>query len=425
VTAIGDQTTAEGAAKGVSFTVGDAQTAAGDLTVTVASSNPTLLPNGALALGGSGADRTLTLTPAAGQSGTATVTVTVADAGGLTATRSFTLTVTPAAQPLQPGPSLVGVPQFAVGSDVGGTVRFFNPDGSERLNVTPFPGSTGGVRVAAGDFNGDGVPDVVVGTGPGGPSHVRVLDGTDGHELFAVDPFEASFTGGVFVAAGDVNGDGVADLVISPDEGGGPRVRVFSGKGFGQLADFFGIDDPNFRGGARAALADLNGDGVADLLVSAGFQGGPRVAGFDGKTVGSAAPVKLFGDFFAFEDTVRNGVYLTAGDVNGDGFADLIAGGGPGGGPRVSVFDGRGLVQSDTPNRTVDFFAGDASNRDGVRLAVKNLDGDDLADLVVGVRAGDGSQVLGYSGTELAKASPAPDLNFDAFPGLNGGVFVG
>src|SRR5204863_4922946 len=97
----------------------------------------------------------------------------------------------------------------------------------------------------------------------------------------------------VYVAAGDVTGDGVADLVITPDEGGGPRVRVFSGNGFGLLADFFGIDDPNFRGGARAAVGDVNGDGAGDLVVAAGFQGGPRVAGFDGRSL-ATGPVKLF-----------------------------------------------------------------------------------------------------------------------------------
>src|SRR5205085_4562751 len=114
-------------------------------------------------------------------------------------------------------------------------------------------------------FTGDGVADLVVGTGPGSATHVRVLDGVDQHELFALDPFEASFVGGVFVAAGDLTGDGVADLVVTPDEGGGPRARVFSGAGFTQVADFFGIDDPGFRGGARAAVGDLDGDGVGDL----------------------------------------------------------------------------------------------------------------------------------------------------------------
>src|SRR5204863_754421 len=88
---------------------------------------------------------------------------------------------------------------------------------------------TGGARVAVGDVNGDGKADTIIGTGPGRPTLVRVLDGVTGGELFTIQPFEASFTGGVFVTAGDVNGDGKADIVITPDEGGGPRVSIYSG----------------------------------------------------------------------------------------------------------------------------------------------------------------------------------------------------
>jgi hypothetical protein len=91
---VADQTTAEDTATGaVAFTVGDAETAADSLTVTASSSNPTLMPTANLVLGGSGSSRTLTMTPAANQSGTATITLTVSD-GALTASDSFVLTVT-------------------------------------------------------------------------------------------------------------------------------------------------------------------------------------------------------------------------------------------------------------------------------------------------------------------------------------------
>lgn len=75
------------------FTVGDVQTAAASLVVSVASSNPTLVPATSVLLGGSGANRTLTLNPAIGQFGTATIYVNVTDAGGLTSTASFQLYV--------------------------------------------------------------------------------------------------------------------------------------------------------------------------------------------------------------------------------------------------------------------------------------------------------------------------------------------
>ena len=70
-------------------------------------------------------------------------------------------------------------------------------------------------------------------------------------------------------------------------------------------------------------------------------------------------------------------------------------------------------------------FAGDTGNRGGVRVAVKNLDGDNLADLVAGAGTGAGSRVTAYLGKDLSAGSTAEDLSFDAIPGFGGGVFFG
>ncbi len=367
------------------------------------------------------ADGTITYTPAAGFFGTDSVIYTVDDGRGGTAEARATFTVRrPAARPGE---------AFAVGSDRGGdgSARLLNADQSVRFTTVPFARSPAtGVRVAAGDFDGDGVADLVVGTGPGVVTQVRVISGRTQQNLFAVQPFEDRFDGGVYVAAGDINGDGIADLVITPDEGGGPRVRIFSGVGFGQMADFFGIEDTAFRGGARAAVADLTGDGTGDLLVAAGFGGGPRVAAFNGTSLGSATPVKLFGDFLAFEAALRNGVFITGGDLNGDGFAELITGGGPGGGPRVRAFDGRSLVLNNTQVDAANFFAGNSDNRGGVRVATKDLDADGRADILTGAGPTGGSQVTAYRGsTAEANGTPQELFDFDAQPGFSGGVFVG
>ncbi len=417
---VGNQATTVGVAVGpIGFTVGDTETAAGALSVVAKTSNATLIPLNNVKFGGSGANRTVTVTPANGQTGSATITITVTDGNGATASDAFTITVN------EPPPVLVGFPQFLAGADKGAeSATLFDSNGTKLANITPFPGFTGGVRTAAADFNNDGIADIIAGTGPGRATRVVVLDGVTQKQLFAVDPFEASFTGGVYVAAGDMNSDGVPDLAITPDEGGGPRVDMYSGNGFGKIVSFFGIDDVNFRGGARASVADMTGDGVGDLIVVAGFGGGPRVAAFDGTTL-SKTPEKIFGDFFAFEQTLRNGIFVTAGDLNGDGFADLIAGGGPGGGPRVLVFDGKSLLSNQYVN-LANFFGGDPDSRGGIRLAVKDLDGDNRADLVVGSGSGAGSRVTAYLGKNIAPAgTPPAALDFDSFAGFTGGVFVG
>jgi hypothetical protein len=77
----------------LAFRVGDAETPAPALTVTVSSSNPTLFPTSGLLLGGSGADRTITLVPARKKFGTAVITLTVTDADGVSTTTSFVVTV--------------------------------------------------------------------------------------------------------------------------------------------------------------------------------------------------------------------------------------------------------------------------------------------------------------------------------------------
>ena len=96
------------------------------------------------------------------------------------------------------------------------------------------PGFTGGVRVAAGDVTGDGTPDIITGAGPGGGPHVKVFDARTGAEQLNL-PFtfnnEPAFQGGVFVASGDVNNDGFADIITGAGAGGGPpRESVFQAR---------------------------------------------------------------------------------------------------------------------------------------------------------------------------------------------------
>ncbi len=113
ISTIASQTIGEDTSTGaLAFTVGDAETAAGSLTVTATSSNPALVPNANIVMGGSGASRTATVTPAAQQNGTASISLSVSD-GALTTTSTFLLTVSA----VNDAPTISSIASQTVGED--------------------------------------------------------------------------------------------------------------------------------------------------------------------------------------------------------------------------------------------------------------------------------------------------------------------
>lgn len=308
------------------------------------------------------------------------------------------------------------------------TVAVYNSDGSLDFSITPFgPSYTGGARVVRADVNGDGVPDVIVGSGGGIQARVRIWDGATHQMIFDVTPFE-TFTGGVVLAAGDLNGDGKADVIIGPDAGGGPRIQIWAGTSGGNfqklMPDFFGLPYPTFRGGLQLAAADVNRDGVADLIVAPGAGGGPRITLYNGKSLTApGGPQLLVNDFFAFDPNNRYGMFLTAGDVDGDGYADIVVGMGQGASPEVKVISGKDLATGLGVQTIADFFVGSPSETAGARVGIANIDNDSKADVLIGTQGGEMSMVTGAA--IAANPVPSISLSFAAFTGLSGGIYVG
>jgi hypothetical protein len=153
---------------------------------------------------------------------------------------------------------------------------------------------------------------ILTGAGAGGGPHVRLLDAATGAPLVEFFPYVPAFTGGVRVAAGDVNGDGVPEVITAPGPGGGPHVQVFDGRALLEgrlvtLRSFFAYA-PGFTGGVVVGAADLTGDGRADILTGAGPGGGPHVQAFDGAT--GALVAGPLGSFFAYDPAFTGGIFV-------------------------------------------------------------------------------------------------------------------
>jgi hypothetical protein len=266
---------------------------------------------------------------------------------------------------------------------------------------------SGGVRVALGDVTGDGVPDVITAPGPGGSPEIRVFHGRTGVTTMSFMAYGAAFSGGVFVAAGDVNGDGRSDIITVPGAGGGPNVKIFNGA-TGALMLSFMAYGPAFTGGVFVAAGDVDGDGRADVIAAPGAGGGPNVKVFSGQTG------TLLQTFFAYDATFTGGVRVGAGDIDGDGRADVVTSPGPGGGPHIKVFSSANGAE------IRGFFAYAATFTGGVYVAGGDVTGDGVDDIITGAGAGAPSHVKVFDGlTGLEVRS------FFAYnPAFTGGVFV-
>jgi serralysin len=165
------------------------------------------------------------------------------------------------------------------------------------------------MHVAAGDINGDGKADVITGAGIGGGPHVRAFSGADNASLLSFFAYDQAFRGGVFVAAGDMLGNGLAQIVTGAGAGGGPHVEVFNGSGV-RVQSFVATLPPNnvTTNGIHVGAADVNGDGRADLLCAAAAGSAPMVDARD------AVSLTQYEQQYIYDPSFLGGIFV--GGVN-------------------------------------------------------------------------------------------------------------
>ncbi len=334
-------------------------------------------------------------------------------------------------EPVPPPDMLVTGP--GPGVDNPPLVRVF-PAEQDAVHVYEFAayGATQyGVNVTCGEVTGDSRDEIITGAGPGaiyGP-HVRGF-AVDGTPLPGLN-FLAYGTNkyGVNVAAGDIDGDGYDEIVTGAGPGAvfGPHVRGWNYDGTGKVTpvpgvSYFAYGTPKW--GVNVASGDLDGDGYDEIVTGAGPGAiyGPHVRGWN--VDGGAAAAISGVSFFAY-GTNKFGVNVSCGDIDGDGMAEIITGAGPGQvfGAHVRGWncDGAAVIAISGIN----FFAWPPEEvRFGARVsALADLNGDGRAELLVGQGpdpvASTTVKVYRYDGAQLT-----PWFDLEAYPGLTHGVNV-
>jgi hypothetical protein len=249
----------------IPFTVDDAETAKGFLVVTAQSSNPALIPVGNIFFGGSAGNRTVFITPALDQTGTATITITVTDAGGLTDSTTLQVTV------VEPSPAAPVVdfngdtkPDLLF-QDAGAFIAFWSMDDENLATAGLFsPNNSGSPDwriVSSGNFNGDTKPDILF-QHTNGDLAVWYMNGVALTSPTLLNPANPG-PGWKAIATADFNGDGKSDILLQKNDG---TLGVW-------YMDGVNLTSPTLTSPATAgadwsavAVADLNSDGNPDIV---------------------------------------------------------------------------------------------------------------------------------------------------------------
>ena len=168
----------------------------------------------------------------------------------------------------------------APGPGGGPDVELYKEDGSRLGGYYAYPsGFGGGAYVAVGNLKGSGDDEIVTGPGKGGGPDVEIHS-SNGARVGGFYAYDPGFTGGVRVAVGDVNGDGQPEIITAAGPGGGPHVRIF--KPDGTPIGGFMAYAPNFSGGVYVGTVRAP-DNKSDWIVTgAGEGGGSQIRIFDG-----------------------------------------------------------------------------------------------------------------------------------------------
>lgn len=172
-----------------------------------------------------------------------------------------------------------------------------------------------GLRVAAGDLDSDGIDELVAGSGPGKIAEIKVYN-FFGKLIWKKYPFGKKFKGGLDVAAGDVDGDKIDEIIVGAGSGYRPYVRIY--RADGKETKSFLAYGKRHRAGVRVAAADIDRDGMKEILTGPDKGGSPHLRVFEPD--GKPRPLA----FFPFDKNFRGGLDVAGADFDNDGKDEII-----------------------------------------------------------------------------------------------------
>ena len=247
------------------------------------------------------------------------------------------------------------------------------------------------------------IPYVALGANAGVKPEVAVFT-PDGKLVSRFLAYAPTFMGGAHVAAGDINGDGKAEIVTGAGSGGGPQVRIFDIKG-NLISQFFAYD-AKFKGGVSVAVADVDGDGKAEIITGAGSGGGPQVRIF---SVDGAVKYQ----FFTYAAASHTGINVAAGDLNRDGVSEIAVGPATAAGSLpVEYFSLDKNANAMRLAGQITYLSPQATG--GVAMALADVGSDAYGDIALGRTSVSGSVTVIYSGTK-----PVPPFTVSGLKGMS------
>jgi len=191
--------------------------------------------------------------------------------------------------------------------------------------------------LAIGDVNHDGLGEIIIGANTNNKPEVKIFNQT-GKLLVSWLAYGANFKGGVSVAVGDLNQDKIAEIITAPMSQGGAHIRVFNQNG--RILQQFFAYDKNIRGSFKVAVGNVlfntKQEGT-NIIVASGKGMSPYLRIFN-------AEGTLKRKFAVYSTKFVNGFNLGVADMNHDGLDEIIVGSGPGGNSEIKIFKGTGQV---------------------------------------------------------------------------------